>query len=63
MSDRMDWLFGKTTTSTENAQSARMQWLTETPDAARQEEKTNTAAVAAPSVVSAGSSPGGTTVD
>ena len=63
MSDRMDWLFGKTTTSTENAQSARMQWLTETPDAARQEEKTNTAAVAAPSVVSADSSPGGTTVD
>ena len=50
MSDRMDWLFGKTTSSTDNAQSARMQWLTETPDAARQEEKTNTAAVVAPSV-------------
>ena len=63
MSDRMDWLFGKTTTSTENAQSARMQWLTETPDETKREEKTNTAAVVAPSVVSADSSPGGTTVD
>ena len=62
MSDRMDWLFGKTTTSTENAQSARMQWLTDTPDAARQEEKTNTAAVVAPTAAG-DSSPGGTTVD
>ena len=62
MSDRMDWLFGKTTTSTDNAQSARMQWLTETPDAARQEEKTNTAAVVAPTAAG-DNSPGGTTVD